>query len=47
MNRTDILLLCIYAPFALAALWVVACLLMGRTSMIPRFIARCFNKKQA
>jgi hypothetical protein len=47
MNRTDILLLCIYAPFALAALWVVACLLTGRTSMIPRFIARCFNKKQA
>lgn len=44
MNKTDILLLCLYAPFALAALWVVGCLFTGRTNLIPRFIAKWFDK---
>lgn len=44
MYSTDVLLLCIYAPFALVVLWVMGCLLLGRTDLIPRFIAKWFDK---
>lgn len=45
MDCIDILLLCLYTPFALAVLWVVGCLFFHRTDLIPRFIARWFDKK--
>ena len=44
MDSLDIILLCLYAPFAILALWVVGCLFMGRTDLIPRFIAKWFDK---
>ena len=43
MESIDIMLLCIYAPFALAALWVAGCLFFGRTDLVPKFIARWFG----
>ena len=42
MESIDIMLLCIYAPFALAALWVAGCLFFGRADLVPNFIARWF-----
>ena len=42
MDFIDIILMCIYTPFALAALWVVGCLFFRRTDLVPRFIARWF-----
>lgn len=44
MDLVDIMFLCLYAPFALAALWVVGCLFFGRTDLIPHFIARWFSR---
>ena len=44
MESIDIMLLCIYAPFALAALWVAGCLFFGRTDLVPKFIARWFGR---
>ena len=44
MDSIDIILLCIYAPFALAALWVVGCLFCGRTDLVPKCLARWFNR---
>ena len=44
MDLIDIMLLCIYAPFALAALWVLGCLFFGRADLVPKFIARLFGK---
>ena len=44
MESIDIMLMCIYAPFALAALWVVGCLFFGRTDLVPKFIARWFGR---
>ena len=46
MNIFDIMLLCIYVPFALAVLWVVGCLLFGRTDLVPHFIARWLDKEK-
>ena len=46
MEFIDIMLLCIYAPFALAALWVLGCLFFGRSDLVPRFIARWFDKRE-
>ena len=40
MDRINIMLLCLYAPFALAVLWVVGCLFFRRTDLVPGFIAR-------
>ena len=45
MNSIDILLLCLYTPFALVVLWVVGCLFFHRTDLVPGFIVRWFNKK--
>jgi len=44
MESIDIMLLCIYAPFALAALWVAGCLFFGRADLVPNFIARWFGR---
>ena len=44
MELIDIMLLCIYAPFALAALWVVGCLFFGRTDLVPKRLARWFGR---
>jgi hypothetical protein len=46
MESIDIMLLCIYAPFALAALWVAGCLFFGRADLVPHFIARWFGKRE-
>ena len=44
MESIDIMLLGIYAPFALAALWVAGCLFFGRADLVPNFIARWFGR---
>ena len=46
MESIDIMLMCIYAPFALAALWVMGCLFFGRADLVPNFIARWFEKEK-
>ena len=43
MDNIDILLLCLYAPFALAALWVVGCLFFGRHDLVPKCLTRWFG----
>ena len=44
MEWIDFMLLCIYAPFALAALWVVGCLFFGRADLVPKRLARWFGR---
>ena len=46
MEFIDIMLLCIYAPFALAVLWVLGCLFFGRADLVPHFIAHWFGRTE-
>jgi len=43
MDIIDITMLCIYAPFALLAIWVLGCLFFRRKDLIPRFFSRWFD----
>ena len=40
MDSIDIMLLCLSAPFALSALWVVGCLFFGRHDLVSKCLAR-------
>ena len=44
MDSIDLILLCLYAPFALLVLWVLGCLFFGRAELVPRFIVRWLEK---